>query len=256
MGEPQLTVMYGWRGRIGLIVPSTNTVNEPDFYRHLPEGVSLHVSRMYLDQEAHRESDGLDELEKMTADADRCARSLATADVDVIAYGCTSGSFMDGAGHDAELAAELEAIAGVPTVTTAAAVRRAMEALELESVAIATPYVEELNTRAERFFEDVGFEVTTTDGLGIDIAGSDLDRRSHGAQLPEHAYRQLAAMDLSDADGVFLSCTNYHVTDAIEYVEADLGKPVVTSNQATLWDALRTLGVDYSGVGLGALFDR
>ncbi|WP_255197428.1 maleate cis-trans isomerase family protein [Halorarius litoreus] len=248
--------MYGWRGRIGLIVPSTNTVNEPDFYRHLPAGVSLHVSRMYLDQEAHRERDDLRELEKMTADADRCAASLATADVDVIAYGCTSGSFMDGAGHDAEIEAELEAVAGVPTVTTAAAVRRAMTALELETVAIATPYVDELNSRAERFFEGCGFEVTATSGLGIDIAGSDLDRRSHGAQLPERAYRQLAAMDLSDADGVFLSCTNYHVTDAIEYIEADLGTPVVTSNQATLWNALRVLNVDYADVDLGALFQR
>jgi maleate isomerase len=247
--------MYGWRGRIGLIVPSTNTVNEPDFYRHLPRGVSLHVSRMHLDQEAHRESDDLTELEKMTADADRCARSLATADVDVIAYGCTSGSFMGGEGHDAELEAELEAVAGVPAVSTAAAVRRAMEALEFDSVAVATPYTPDLVARAASFFEDCGFEVTETSGLDIDIAGSNLDRRSHGAQLPEHAYRQIASMDLSDADGVFVSCTNYHVTDAVEYVEGDLGKPVVTSNQATLWNALRTLGVDYTEVDLGRLFE-
>lgn len=248
--------MYGWRGRIGLIVPSTNTVNEPDFYRHLPDGVSVHTARMRLDQEDHRESGDLSELEKMTANATRAADLLATASVDVVAYGCTSGSFIHGEGYGAALAAELEDVAGVPAVTTAGAVCRALEALDVESLAVASPYTDDVLARGVDFFEECGYEVVDAVGHGIDIVGSDLDRRSHGAQIPEQAYRQVVEMDHGDADAVFISCTNYHVTDAIEPLEADLDIPVITSNQATLWAALRELAVDPAGVSLGRLFEQ
>jgi maleate isomerase len=247
--------MYGWRGRIGLIVPSTNTVNEPDFYRHLPEGVSVHTARMRLDQEDHRENEDLSELERMTADADRAAELLSTASVDVLAYGCTSGSFMHGEGYGETLAAELESATGVPAVTTAAAVRRALETLDVGSMAIASPYTDDVLNRALDFFEQCGYDVVDAVGKGIDVVGSALDERSHGAQTPERAYRQVTSMNYADADAVFISCTNYHVTDAIPKIEADTNTPVVTSNQATLWAALRELDVATSGVRLGRLFE-
>ena len=248
--------MYGWRGRIGLIVPSTNTVNEPDFYRHLPDGVSVHTARMRLDQESHKESGDLSELERMTAKADRAADLLATASVDVLAYGCTSGSFMHGVEYSTALATELEAATGVPAVTTAGAVCRALDSLGVESVAVASPYTDDVLARAVDFFEEYGYEVVDAVGHGIDIVGSDLERRSHGAQTPEQAYRQVMEMDHAEADAVFVSCTNYHVTDTIEHLEADLGTPVVTSNQATLWAALRELDVDPTDVSLGRLFEQ
>lgn len=250
-----MTLMYGWRGRIGLIVPSTNTVNEPDFYRHLPDGVSVHTARMRLDQEDHRKNEDLSELEKMTADADRAAELLATASVDVLAYGCTSGSFMHGAGYGEQLAAELRESTGIPAVTTAASVRRALETLDATSVAIASPYTDDVLDRAVDFFGQCGYEVVDAVGLGIDIVGSALDEHSHGGQIPERAYRQVTAMDHAEADVVFVSCTNYHVTDAIQRIEADIDTPVVTSNQATLWAALRELDVAVSGVQLGRLFE-
>ena len=248
--------MYGWRGRLGLIVPSTNTVNEPDFYRNLPPGVSLHVSRMYLDQESHREKENLSELERMTEYIDRCATLLSTAEIDVIAYGCTSGSFMEGTEHEREIEALLREKAGAPAVTTSGAVRNALDALDVTSLLIVSPYTDTVLERARRYFQDCGFDIAGSDGLGIDIVGSDLERRSHGAQIPQRSYRQTRALDHEDVDGIFISCTNYHASDAIEYLEADLQKPVVTSNQATLWDSLRTIGVDYSDVELGMLFDQ
>jgi maleate isomerase len=238
-----------------LLVPSTNTVNEPDFYRHLPAGVSVHVARMRLDQERHRERDDLSQLEAMTADAQRAADLLATASVDVLAYGCTSGSFSHGEGYEEALAADLESNAGVPAVTTAAAVRRALYSLDAQSLVVATPYTDDVLAKAVSFFEESGFNVVEAVGRGIDIVGSDLDRRSHGAQTPESAYRQVRAMAHADADAVFVSCTNYHVTDVIERLEADLDVPVVTSNQATLWAALREVGVNTAEVSLGRLFE-
>lgn len=236
--------MYGWRGRLGLIVPSSNTTNEPEFYRWLPEGVSLHTSRMRLEDAT------ADTLERMADDVERCGDLLATADVDVVAYGCTTGSLVKGPGYDEEIESRLAEIADAPAVATAASIKRAFDALDLSSIAITTPYIDDLNRREADFLDAAGYDVVAIDGLGI------APNTEIGAQRPETAYRKARDLDHEDADGIFISCTNYRTFEIIEALEADLEKPVVTSNQATLWDALRTMGVDRSGLALGTLFEQ
>jgi maleate isomerase len=235
--------MYGWRGRLGLIVPSSNSTNEPEFARWLPDGVSLHTARMRL-EDVDAES-----LGAMADEIERCADLLATADVDAVAYGCTTGSLVHGPGYDEEIEGRIEAVADAPAVATAASVKRAFAALGLERLAITTPYVEDLNDRETDFLTDAGYEVVAMDGLGIG------DNTGIGAQTPETTYRRARALPTADADGVFVSCTNYRTFDVVSRLEADLGLPVVTSNQATLWDALRTLGVATDEIAdLGRLF--
>jgi maleate isomerase len=235
--------MYGWRGRLGLIVPSSNSTNEPEFARWLPDGVSLHTARMHL------EGVDAESLGAMADEVERCADLLATADVDAVAYGCTTGSLVHGPGYDEEIEGRIEAVADVPAVATAASVKRAFAALGLERLAITTPYVEDLNDRETEFLTAAGYEVVAMDGLGID------HNPGIGEQTPETAYRRARALPTDDADGVFVSCTNYRTFEMVESLEDDLGMPVVTSNQATLWDALRTLGVATDAVSdLGQLF--
>lgn len=249
--------MYGWRARLGLIVPSTNSVNEPDFYRHLPEGVSVHTARMKLDEEQYREGDDEESLEAMTeTHLDRAVDLVSDPDVDIVIYGCTSGSFLNGVDYDDKIIARLEDITGVPGITTSSSLRKAATALEMESVCIATPYIPKMNERARDYFEEAGFTVTDVSGLEIDVVGSGRDVTSHGSVSPTKPYRQVVELDDPAADGVIVSCTNYRAMDAIEPLERDLDKPVVTSNQAMLWDALRTVGVQHSSDGLGQLFDR
>ena len=236
--------MHGWRGRLGLIVPSSNTTNEPEFGRALPDGLSLHTARMRL------EDTNAADLETMADDVERCGELLATADVDVVVYGCTTGSLVKGPGYDEEIEGRLADVAGVPAVATAAAIKRAFESLDVTSLAITTPYVSDLNEREREFLEAAGYDVVAIEGLGIE-PNTDI-----GAQTPETAYRAARAVDHDDADAVFVSCTNYRTFEVVERLEADLGKPVVTSNQATLWNALRTLDVDAAPtVPLGTLFD-
>lgn len=236
--------MHGWRGRLGLIVPSSNTTNEPEFYRRLPDGVSLHAARMHL-RETNAEA-----LAAMADEIDRCADLLSTADVDAVAYGCTTGSLVEGPGYDEEIESRIAERVGVPAVATAASVKRAFDALGIESVAVTTPYVDDLNRRESEFLEAAGYEVLEIEGLGIE------PNTEIGAQTPETAYRRAKAVDRDEADGVFVSCTNYRTFEVIPALERDLGKPVVTSNQATLWDALRKLGVAGEVEGPGTLFDR
>lgn len=234
--------MYGWRARVGLLVPSSNTTNEPEFQRVLPDGVSLHTARLPL------EDVNADDLAAMSETAARASEHLGHADVDVVAYGCTTGSLVKGHDYAESLEAKVSAAAGAPAVATALSVERALDALAAESVAVVTPYVEELNERERSFLGTAGFDVRSIDGHGV-------ERNTEiGALSPQAAYRQAAAAVDGAVDAVFVSCTNYRTFEVVDRLEADLGIPVVTSNQATLWDALRRLDVEHAVDGLGTLF--
>lgn len=234
--------MYGSRARLGLIIPSSTTI-EPEYTAALPTDVSVHVSRMHLEDTATAET-----LREMLNSIDRCGSLLATADIDVIGFACTVGSLPDGPETATEIEHRLTALTDVPAVATAAAVDRTLSTLEVTSVAVATPYIEELNNLERSFLEACGYEVTAIDGLGLE---SDL---AMGAQTPSTAYWQAQAVDTDDADCVFISCTNYRTFEIIDNLEAELGKPVVTSNQATLWNMLERADIAHDQRDLGTLF--
>lgn len=238
--------MYGWRGRLGLIITSSDGVSEPELNRYAPDGVAIHAARMHLE-------DGMTDaasLERMTEDTKHCAELLATADVDAIAYGCTTGSLLKGVGFEEEIEQRITNVADVPAVATAASIKRAFDALGVESVSIATPYIEELNEKEASFLEDSGYEVVDIDGLGL---RTDVEIAQNS---PETAYQQASEVNHPESDAVFISCTGYRTLEIIKQLEADIGKPVVTSNQATLWDSLRTLGIDDGDIQLGTLFEQ
>ena len=229
---------YGSRCRIGLLVPSSNTTMESEFYRMAPDGVSVHTARMRL-VDAVAEA-----LIEMAEDAGRAASLLATAEADVIVYGCTTGSLVGGVEWEERLAQRIESETGVKTITTIRAVIDALKALEVGRVAVATPYTDDLNLLEREFLESQGFTVTAIRGLGI-VRNLDIGR-TDGAVV-ESLVREVAG----GADAVFISCTNLPTIDLIEPLEAELGRPVVTSNQASMWGALRACGLDgVKGYGL------
>lgn len=230
--------MTGWRAKLGLIVPSSNTAAEVEFGEYVPEGVSVHTSRMPL------ESVTAEGLDAMSDRALECAELLSHADVDAIAYACTTGSLLHGPGFDRELEETIAAAADRPAVATALSVDRAFESLGIERIAVRTPYVDELNEREREYFEAAGYEVESIRGRGIE------ENVAIGALTAEDAYRQVREIvDSSDVEAVFVSCTNYRTLRMLESLEHDLGLPVVTSNGATLWDVCRTAGVAPSGPG-------
>ena len=233
--------MYGWRARIGLIVPSSNTTMEPEFWRMAPQGVSIHTARMRLSAVT------VDELIKMEEEAQRAAELLSTAEVDIIVYGCTTGSLVKGPGHDEAIANRLKKHTGIKTVATATAVLKALETLGARNIALATPYIDELNEKEKGFLEAHGFRV-------IDVKALRLKRNTQiGRQHPETAYRLAKTLDISGADVVFISCTNFRTIEILDTLEADLGIPVFSSNTATMWYTLRQLGIRDKIRGYGSL---
>ncbi|AHF80601.1 maleate cis-trans isomerase family protein [Thermococcus paralvinellae] len=233
--------MYGWRGRIGLIVPSSNTTMEMELHSALPEGVSLHTARMPLKGITE------EELLKMSSLAVESAKLLKDADIDIILYGCTSGSFIGGANFEAELEERIEREVNVSVITTSTAVIEALKILDAQQIIVVTPYTEEINQREKEFLEANEFEVLDIRGLGL------VDNLRVGKLEPYEVYRMAKAMFMDEADAIFISCTNLRTFEIIEALEEDLGVPVVTSNQASLWLALRELDVREKIPWLGRL---
>lgn len=236
--------MHGWRGRIGLIIASSDITIEPEFNRYTPPGVAVHAARMHLEDIVD-----MDTLTKMENDVERCCKLLNTAGVDVISYGCTTGSLVKGLGYDEEIEDKIQDTVEVPAVATAASVRRAFDTLGVNSITITTPYGPELNDLERSFFEKAGYDVVNVTGLGHT---SSIPMQS---ETPQTAYREAKAADTPETDCIFISCTGYRTFEIIETLEQDLGKPVVTSNQATLWDTLGELGISLSSIDLGILFE-
>jgi maleate isomerase len=240
--------MYGARGRIGLLVPSVNTVVEPEFGRLVPEGVGVFAARM---RNGIGTLDAAD-LTAMCRHAERAADELGSARCGVLAFACTSGSFLEGESWETDLRARLEQVGQCPVVTTAGAVAAALARAGIRRVAVATPYPEELDLRERAFLEQKGFEVPVLRGMRIqDSFEIGLVAREEVLSFARAAW---AAAD-GRADGLFLSCTNLPTLDVLAQLERECLCPVISSNAATAWAALNALHVADARVGFGSLLD-
>jgi maleate cis-trans isomerase len=237
----------GVRQRIGVMVPSTNTTCEADFNMVAPRDVTVHGQRLWMTNDAT----GDDAYKRMNDEIETGARYLATARVDVIAYGCTTGSFYRGPGWDREMLALITRAAGVPAVATTPSVVEALRAFGARRLSVATPYPEWNNGRLRAYLEAQGFEVLNVEGEPRAAAAGN---QGINDQPPESVVEFATRVCRPEADALLCSCTAWRSVEAVAALEAQTGKPVVTSNQATIWTALRALGVEHSVRGFGRLF--
>ena len=131
--------MYGWRAKVGVILPSLNVTMEPELYKMAPEGVTFHFTRMFLSEGTKKG------LEAMQKDVEPCAELLKTAEADLILFGCTSGSLVGGVGWDTKIIAQIEDISKTKAITTSTAVVEVFKAFNFRKLTIGTPYIDEGN---------------------------------------------------------------------------------------------------------------
>lgn len=227
--------------RIGLLVPSSNTTVEPEFYRALPRGVTLHTGRLYLTRISP------DSILRMVEDLETQAKLLASADVDVIVLGATAPSFLKGLGYDRELIRNIEAATGKPATTTSTALVQAIEHFGARRVVLASAYDDKVNGIARSFLEASGVEVVDAKGLSL------VDNLVVGRLGPETAYELALKVARPDVDAIVLACTNWQTLEVIEAIERETGKPVISTTQASIWAALRTIGHKDAVAGYGRL---
>ena len=244
MAELHRERVYGERARIGLVVPSTNTVAEIEFWRMAPAGVTVHTSRMpFLPQ---RFDAPLVEMEKHVP---RVLEEAASAEPDIIAYGCTASS---ATGDPSAYCAKLSQTSGTETVTAAGALLAALQALSVTRVALVTPYSPAVNAHEVSYFAQNGVQVLGDESVIVDDA--QLQMR-HMSRVPTHTLVSCAVALVSkhDVEVIVLSCCDLPTTDAIAEIEAKTGLPVVSSAQALFWQSLRAAGISDAIDGYGQL---
>lgn len=238
---PHRTRPGGWR--VGLIVPSVNAVVEPDFAWAAPAGVSFHATRIPL------KTTTPEGLRAMNEGVEGAARLLADLSPEVIAFACTSGSFVDGEAGLQRQIDLIRAIAQCQVVATSRAIIDAFRHLGITRVALATPYLDHVNEAERAFFQGHGLEVTSLVGLGLsgpairEVAPADILSLARAADTP-------------DSEALFLSCTDLRALEVIDALERELDKPVLSSNQVTLWAILRALGEPTRYPGFGRMLAR
>lgn len=230
-------------GRIGALVPASNTNLEPDFALLSPPAVTAHFARI-----GTYDADVVPDLDAMRAFANESVEFAVTqllrASVDVIAYGCTSAALCGSPASDREFAADVERLAGVPCVTAAASLVAALRSLGVSRIALISPYVPSLREAAAAFFASEQIAVVSNVGPATELSSAE-----QGALSPSDTTRLLELGDASDADAVVISCTDLRAVEIIPALESRAERPVVTSNQALMWAALGTLGVETAGMG-------
>lgn len=224
---------YGWRAKLGFIVPANNTVMEPELYSVVPRGVSLHFTKLDL-----RQTDE-EQVDKAAA-----VKLLERGRVDVIAYACMSGSLMTS--NDWEFTTFKQT--NIKTITAATALSEGIRTVNVKNVAIVTHYPESRLVPVLEWFKEHGFSVVAVETAGV------LDPRAV-SDISTDVVSQLARKaNKKEVEALCLLATDLPTFPIIQQLEDALGKPVISSNQSILWKAMRLSGVTEPLQSLGSLF--
>jgi maleate isomerase len=227
--------------RIGLLLPSSNTTQEPEFTRIMPDGVTLHVARLPL-----RTVDP-SSTARIVEDIETESRKLADADVDAIVLAATAPSSRNGIGYDQELIKRIETASGKPATTASTALIQALTDLGTQRLVVAAPWSEATNKTAAAFIEASGFPVVAHKALGH------VNNLEIGLLDEQTAYDMGVAVDCPDAQAVMLACGNWPTLGIVDQLESTIHKPVLTTNQVSLWAVLRLAGYHAPVFGWGRL---
>ena len=221
--------------KIGLIVPSENTVVETDFHRYLDcSGITVHTSR--LRWKSGKAVSSLDVLRSMNwDDLDLAAQQLADANVDYIVYGCTSGSFVGGKKWDSKIKKRITKTTSIDSITVSSAIISALNHLKIQKPAVVTPYPNQVNQALIRYLNE--HRIGTTNLATFD----EPDMVKHADITPGSINRKARTAIKKETDGILIACAQLRAIDIAQVLEEDLGLPVVTAVQASIWAALKKI---------------
>jgi len=210
--------------RIGLIVPSSNTVMEPDFHREIGRSAIVSTTRIFL-EDVTREA----EVRMLEDELPQAVKRIRTTAPDVVVFGCTSAGALGTLSHDDGIAKMIEDEVGATSITVLRAVLKRLNSIRPQRIAVLTPYIEDLTAGIARSLGEAGFSAIKAAGMGIK-ANLEIGRVTP-AEIVQFVESQLSGIN---PDCLFLSCTNWRAIEAIPALHAQLGISIITSNQAAI----------------------
>ena len=216
--------------RIGLLLPSSSSVQERDIGRALPDDITLHVARMRLSNV------DADSTLRVVQEIEAESQKLADVDVDVIVLPATAPSSRNGPGYDQELIKRISAASGKPATTASTALLEALRVLSIKQIVLGAPWSAAVNQSVAAFLEANGIKVLAQEALGL------VRNLEIGLLDAQTAYDVGRRLDRPEADAVMLACGNWSTFGIVDRLEQDIGKPVLTTNQVSLWHALKIMG--------------
>ena len=216
--------------RVGLLVPSSNTIMEVDLYRNLPAPITVHPARMYLE-----ETTPAGEKRMISEEVPKAAGLLKTLRPNLVVFGCTSAGALFGPDFPQELHRKIGAVVGCPVLDILSMVAEELKRVQAKKLAVLTPYSRELNQSVKTSLEALGFEVPSIDGMGITV------NFELASPTPQEivAFAQKSSLAV-EAEALFLSCTNFRALEALPLLRKQFTLPIITSNQATIEKIKRT----------------
>ena len=241
--------VLGYRARIGVVVPSTNTIVEPEFYAMAPPGVTVHTGRIYIEQPDMRDDAAQQQLfDQVNASLEEAIRQVVSARPEHLVIGMSGVAFEGGHEGGAAFSERYQALAGMPITVATDALVGALEALGVRRVATFSPYAPMMGEHVRRFLAESGYEVIRnaripgcTDALSI----ADVDEDRIWAGMRE--------ADSAEVEALVQIGANLPMVRLVEGAERELGKPVLAINSVMFWDALRRLGISEPIDGFGRL---
>jgi maleate isomerase len=233
-----------YRAKIGYVLLATEQTIQDDVMKLRPEGVGIHMTRAAIPDSITNAT--------LAAQADLLAECASTllpdGSLDVVCYGCTSGSLVIG---EERVMAELRK--GAPNAQATSLITgviRGLRAVGAKKIVVGTPYLDEINEREAVYLEQAGFDVLSITGLNLE-KDSDMVRVA-----PDYIAEFALSLDRPGADAIFVSCGALRTIDVIGEIERKAGKPALASNQAMIWDTLRLAGIKDRIPGYGRLLSE
>lgn len=248
--------MYGWRCKLGLIVPHNNITTEPEFYAYVPDGISIHTCRM-KGRGNNRNEIILDMIgqaneaaKRFFIDPDQNSVLEDLPTVDAIAFACFRSSFYRGMGWDEDVRRGIESASNIPTTTAASSIIKCMKKMNVKKIGVVSPYPEESNERLKKFLGLNGFEVKKI----VNMFPATRNPYYNNLVPTWKTYELGRLANDNDVDGVLISVTNVRTFEILQKLEKDINKPVISANQALLWDLFNIIGINEEMPELGKLF--
>lgn len=246
--SPTTRDALGWRAKLGVIAPSTNTIVEPELYAMAVPGVTAHFSRIHIHNMDMADDAGMERLlDQIRAEIVGACERVLTCQPDAMVMGMSAETFWGGVEGNREFVAQIKGITGLEVATGAEACQRALTLFGATRIGVITPYQPVGDANVVRFFGEIGYDVVRIKGLKCPTAVAI-------AHVTEDELRDaILEVDGPDIDAIVQCGTNLSMVRLADEAERWLHKPVIAINAATWWMALRMNGIDHRVFGAGRL---